>query len=480
MDKMKESALETVDHSAWELNELSDRIWEAPETCYTEYTAARLQKAFLQEHGFTVESSLGDIPTAFSGSFGSGRPFIGILGEFDALSGLSQEAGVTEQRPVESGGNGHGCGHHLLGTASIGAALAVKQYLEASGQSGTVIYYGCPAEEGGAGKGFLARDGIFDELDCAVTWHPGDLNRTATTSSLANIVARYRFHGKAAHAAGAPHLGRSALDAVTLMNVGAQFLREHIVQEARLHYAVTDTGGVSPNVVQADAEVLYMMRAPQIDQCREIFERVHDIARGAALMTGTEMEEIFVKATSNIVPNIAIEEVLQKNLEEIPLPEFTEEDLDFAASFADTVSPKGGSLKKALKYVKPEQAMKLEKHIGEPYYGTFVLPMSSNEEASPGSSDVGDVSMVTPTAQINTATWAAETPGHSWQIVAQGKGDIAHKAQLFAAKVMAGAVIDLLNQPEVIEKAKEELDYRRGHQPFVSPIPKGVRPSTLK
>lgn len=480
MKETKTLALTAVDSSAAELNLLSDRIWDSPETCYTEVTAVKLQTAFLREHGFAVEENLGDIPTAFSGSFGSGSPVIGILGEFDALSGLSQKAGVMELSPVEPGGNGHGCGHQLLGTASIGAALAVKKYLETTGASGTVIYYGCPAEEGGAGKGFMARDGVFDHLDCAVTWHPGDLNRTSTTSSLANIVARYKFHGCSAHAAGAPHLGRSALDAVTLMNVGSQFLREHVIQEARIHYAVTDTGGVSPNVVQADAEVLYMMRAPQIDQCREIFERIHDIARGAALMTGTTMEEIFVKATSNIVPNRAIEEVLQRNLEAVPLPEFDEAEMAFAKGFFDTVTTKGGSLQKALKHMKPEQAIELEKHLGEPYYGTFILPLSDYEEASPGSSDVGDVSWVTPTAQINTATWAAETPGHSWQIVAQGKGSIAHKAQLFAAKVMAGAVIDLLNEPETIEKAKKELDYRRGHKSFTSPIPKGVRPSTLK
>ncbi len=480
MEEMKSAALQCVEENKEALFDMSDRIWDVPETCYMEETAVRIQTAFLREKGFEIEEALGGIPTAFSARFGNGRPLIGILGEYDALSGLSQEAGVMEQKPVVPGANGHGCGHHLLGTASLGAALAVKRYLELSGIEGTVIYYGCPAEEGGAGKGFLARDGIFDELDCAVTWHPGDLNRTSTTSSLANIVARYRFHGIAAHAAGAPHLGRSALDAVTLMNVGAQFLREHVIQDARIHYAVTETGGVSPNVVQSDAEVLYMMRAPQIDEVREIHARISDIAKGAALMTQTEVEEIFVKATSNIVPNRVIEEILQKNLEAIPLPEITETDLEFARAVNATIKMKSGSLQTALKKLKPLQAKEFEKYAGEPYYGTFVLPLSDNEEVSYGSSDVGDVSWVTPTAQINTATWAADTPGHSWQIVAQGKGSIAHKSELFAAKVMAGAVIDLLNSPESVALAKEELDIRKEHKPFVSPIPKGVRPSQLK
>ncbi len=480
MDMMKKAALDTLDGFSEDLYAISDRIWDDPQTCYMEETAVRIQAEFMEKQGFAVTRNLGDIPTAFSASFGKGRPFIGILGEYDALSGLSQEAGALEPKPVVPGGNGHGCGHQLLGTASLGAALAVKHYLEQTGKQGTVIYYGCPAEEGGAGKGFMARDGVFDDLDCAVTWHPGDLNQTSTTSSLANIVARYKFHGSAAHAAGAPHLGRSALDAVTLMNVGAQFLREHVIQDARIHYAVTDTGGVSPNVVQAEAEVLYMMRAPQIDQCREIFERVHDIARGAALMTSTTFEEIFVKATSNIVPNRAIEEVIQKNLEAVELPVLSEEGKAFVEAVYDTVQARGGSLEKVLKRMKPAEAEEYRKYLGRKYYGDFVLPLSDYEGASPGSSDVGDVSWVTPTAQFNTACWAADTPGHSWQIVTQGKGEAAHKAELYAAKVMAGTVIDLLGSPETIEKAKKELDMRKEHKPFVSPIPAGVRPSQLK
>ena len=478
MSYIKSSAIDLIDAIAERITKLSDDIWDHPETCYTEVESAALQKAVLAELGFQIEENLAGIPTAFSGRIGSGKPVIGVLGEFDALSGLSQVAGVAAEEPLIAGANGHGCGHNLLGSASIAATYAAGQYLRENGLPGTVIYYGCPAEEGGSGKGFMARDGVFDELDCAITWHPGDLNVVVPTSSLANVVVRYCFHGIAAHAAGAPELGRSALDAVTLMNTGVQFLREHVIQEARIHYAVTDTGGVSPNVVQAKAEVLYMIRAPRIDQVMEIADRVDDVAKGAALMTGTTMERIFVKATSNLVPNRALNEVLQENMEATPLPVFDEADQTFAKAIIKSYAMRSSSLGSHLNRVKGEEAAALRGHLDDPIYN-FVLPLSEDESAMPGSTDVGDCSWVTPTAQIGAVTMAADTPGHSWQLVSQGKSPIAHKGELFAAKVMAGAVIDLFDHPEIVGKAQEEHADRLEHKKFISPIPKDVRPAAL-
>ena len=283
-------ALSVIEEHAAFFREMADEIWENPELSLKEYRAAELYCGKLRELGFTVTENLCEIPTAFCGSFGSGRPVIGILGEFDALSGLSQKAGATEPAPVRTGGNGHGCGHNLLGVGSLAAACAVKAWLEKSGRPGTVIFFGCPGEEGGAGKAFMARDGLWKKLDAALCWHPSDVNQVKTGTNNSSIQVLYKFTGKAAHAAGDPYNGRSALDAVELMNVGVQFLREHVTDDCRIHYAITDAGGVSPNVVQAKASVLYMVRANKVADSVKLQARVDDIARGAALMTGTEFE----------------------------------------------------------------------------------------------------------------------------------------------------------------------------------------------
>ena len=286
------------------------------------------------------------IDTAFTASFGSGRPVIGFLGEFDALAGLSQEAGRVEKAALQPGGNGHGCGHNLLGVAAAAAAAAVKEYLEKTGQPGTVIFFGCPGEEGGSGKAFMAREGAFDGLDFAVTWHPSDVNSVRTGSSLANFQVLFQFEGVSAHAAGCPEMGRSALDAVELMNVGSNYLREHIIQEARLHYAVLDTGGYSPNVVQNHAGVLYLIRAPRIGQAKEIYDRVVDVARGAALMTGTQMHYELIKSCANVVPNRVMEQVMYEAMRDVPLPVYTEAEYENAGAFAGTVpAAAGASLK---------------------------------------------------------------------------------------------------------------------------------------
>lgn len=478
MDVKKQSALDAIDRVSDIICHLSDAIWDTPETAYQESHATKLQCAVLEQLGFQVERNLAGIPTAFSGRWGSGKPVIGILGEFDALSGLSQKAGVAVKEPVACGGNGHGCGHNLLGAGSIAAAYGVQQYLRATGKSGTVIYFGCPGEEGGSGKAFMARDGVFDGLDCAISWHPQDYTTTWCATTLANYQVNYKFRGRSAHAAAAPHLGRSALDAVELMNVGVQFLREHVIPEVRIHYAITNTGGFSPNVVQPNAEVLYLIRAPKTPEVQEVYERVNDIARGAALMTGTEVEIQFIKACSNYVMNDVMADTLDRNLHEIPVPAYSQEELAFARSICASLEKQVNPMSTLLPHLRPDEAAWARSQPAGPMCA-FVVPRIRGEYILPGSTDVGDVSWVCPTGQISVASWAAGTPGHSWQVVAQGKGGIAHKSLLYAGKVMAGAAIDLLNSPEQLVKAREELDEHLGHQPFVSPIPRDVKPAAI-
>lgn len=478
----KEQALKSIDREKEFICCASDKIWDNPETAFQEYKSAQTLCELLEREGFVVEKNLAGIETAFSGRFGHGKPVVGILGEFDALSGLSQESENAEKVPVVDGAPGHGCGHNLLGAGSVAAAVAVKEYLQKNEKEGTVIFFGCPGEEGGSGKSFMARDGVFDELDFAITWHPGDQNVVSVGSSLANYQIIYRFYGTAAHAAACPELGRSALDAVELMNTGVQYLREHIIQEARIHYAITNTGGYSPNVVQPYAEVLYLIRAPKNQQVKELFERVNDIAKGAALMTGTRMELQFVKACSNLVDNTVLEEMLQKNLEEVEREPYTEEELAFAAKISDTYGGSKLELQDVLKrYEKSRKQMAeeiLAPHLKD-VLSDVVVPLMDVETCMAGSTDVGDVSWVCPTAQINAVTEAAGTPGHSWQQVSQGKSSIAHKGMLYAGKVMAGTIIDMLEEPALIEKAKEELKKRVGEEGYIPPIPKDIRPMAI-
>ena len=460
------------------LTALSDAIWNNPETAFTEHNSVKLMCDVLESEGFEVEKGVAGIETAYTAKFGSGKPVIGILGEFDALSGLSQVAGCTEKTALTVGANGHGCGHHLLGTAGIAAAIAIKDYLESTGKEGTVIFFGCPGEEGGSGKAFMAREGVFDVLDCALSWHPADATNAWSGSTLANIQVAYKFKGIAAHAAAVPHLGRSALDAVELMNVGVNYLREHVIPEARMHYAVTNTGGFSPNVVQAEAEVLYLIRAPKNAQVQEIYKRINKIAQGAALMTETELEIDFIKACSNIIPNNVLERVLDEKLREIPHPTYTEEELALAEKFRETSPGKGATIADYVEKVTGAENKKELLALDNKAILDVVMPYIPSETALAGSSDVGDASWVCPTAQINVASYALDTPGHSWQLVAQGKEGPAHKGMLYAGKVMAAAAVKLLENPDLIAEAKEEHKMRVGDG-YVCPIPKGVQPRSI-
>src|SRR6202140_5578320 len=319
---------------------LSDKVWAMPEVCYTEARSAAEHLAELRHHGFRITESVAGIPTAAMGEWGEGEPVIAFLGEYDALPGLSQEAGVEEPRPLEVGGHGHGCGHNLLGSAALLSATDVKDWLAANKVPGRVRYYGCPAEEGGAAKTFMVRSGSFDDADIAITWHPNSFWEVAVTPSLANTRADFIFTGRTAHAAASPHLGRSALDAVELMNVGVNYLREHMPSDARVHYALLDTGGIAPNVVEAHARVRYSIRARDLPGMNELVERVHKVAQGAALMTETKMEMRIISAVSNVLDNTPLEQTLHRIMEELGPPHFDEAAKEFAQKIRSTLTDK--------------------------------------------------------------------------------------------------------------------------------------------
>ncbi|QRG66834.1 M20 family metallopeptidase [Brevibacillus choshinensis] len=463
------------------LTHVSDRIWDFAETRFEEFRSAELLCQILEQEGFAVEKDLAGIPTAFVGSYGSGGPVVAILGEFDALSGLSQERGNPVHQPIQAGGNGHGCGHNLLGTGSLAAAIAIRHYMEENQISGTVRYYGCPAEEGGSGKAYMAREGLFDDVDFAICWHPQNFNAIMSISSLANYQVYFKFKGKAAHAAAAPHLGRSALDAVELMNVGVNYLREHVIPEARMHYAITNTGGFSPNVVQAEADVLYLIRAPKTQQVEEIYQRVCKIAQGAAMMTETEVEIIFDKACSNLIPNQALERVMYENFRELGVPVFDDAEKEFARQIRTTIpdADKNSELQMLAK-LKGAGAGELLKQLEKQELSDFLLPHMQTPRLMSGSTDVGDVSWITPTVQCSTTCFAMGTQLHSWQAVSQGGMSIGQKGMLHAGKVMAATAIDALLRPDVIEEAKAELRERLDGQSYVCPIPAEIKPAARR
>lgn len=469
-----------IRNKAEKLCAVSEQIWEFAELRFQEKRSAALLADVLEEEGFDVQRGVAGIETAFVANFGTGKPVISFLGEFDALSDLSQEAGVTEQQAIVPGGAGHGCGHNLLGTSALGAALAVKEYMQENGLSGTVRYYGCPGEEGGSGKTFMAKEGIFDDADAAITWHPFTHSGVQRAETLANYQVYFKFKGKSAHAAGGPHLGRSALDAVELMNIGTNFLREHVVQDARLHYAITNAGGVSPNVVQPEAEVLYLVRAPETEQVESIYQRVVKIAKGAALMTETELEIRFDKACSGFIRNTILEQVMQEQVERVQVPEYSAEELDFARGIQKTLSEEDiSSDKKSILQLIGKDAALWEEEMETSPILRAPIPYHDADNFQYGSTDVGDVSRITPTIQFHAACFAIGTPLHTWQVVSQGKTPLAQKGMLYASEVMAATALSLFEKPEQLEAAKLELQKRIGPNGYTSPIPDGIKPTIL-
>jgi aminobenzoyl-glutamate utilization protein B len=456
---------------------MSDSIWDLAELKFEERRSSDLLATTLEAYGFSVRRGVADMETAFIGEFGSGKPVIAFLGEFDALANMSQTAGLAETRPVVKDGTGHGCGHNLLGVGSLMAAIALAQYLKENELAGAVRYYGCPGEEGGSGKTFMVRAGLFDDVDAALTWHPAPFNGVRSTNNLAVIEYYYRFKGVAAHASNAAHLGRSALDAVELMNVGVNFLREHMPQDCRVHYAITDAGGKAANVVQAKAEVLYLIRAPEMPQALDLARRVEKVARGAAMMTETEVEIIFDTAATNLLPNISLETTMHANMVELgPIP-FDEADMDFAQKIQDTFTDEAIRSSIRLYQIKGD-ALSDTKVDGSTPLHLGLRAFEGQSHFRAGSTDVGDVSWVTPTAQCWTPAWAIGTNPHTWQVVSQGKSAGAHKAMAHAAKTLAATGLSLINSPELLAAAKLEWAEKTGGGAYVCPIPDHIKPVT--
>ncbi|MGL4729445.1 MAG: M20 family metallopeptidase [Bosea sp. (in: a-proteobacteria)] len=455
-----------VDAHKAEMIALADRVWAMPEVCYTEHRSAEEHRAELVRQGFRVTTQVAGIPTAVMGEAGEDGPIIAIMGEYDALPGLSQEAGIASHIEIETGGHGHGCGHNLLGAGALLAATALKDWLTENGIKGRVRYYGCPAEEGGAAKAFMVREGAFADVDIAISWHPHSFWEVTPPLSLANTRADFIFTGKAAHAAVSPHLGRSALDAVELMNVGVNYMREHMPSDARVHYALLDTGGIAPNVVQAHARVRYSIRAIELPVMQSLVARVRKIAEGAALMTETKMEMRIVSAVSNLLGNTPLEAAMQQTLDELGPPHFDEADKAFASDIRATLT--AGDISALWEQIGMEDTGAV--------LADFTVPENAVRRPMVGSTDIGDVSWVVPTVQAHSPTVALGTPFHTWQVVAQGKSPAAHKGMVHVAKAMAAIGARAFTDPALIAAAKADLAKRTAKSPYICPIPEGVQP----
>lgn len=454
----------------------SDKIWEYAELAFHETKSADLLCAILEKEGFTLTRGDAGIPTCFTGTFsyGSGKPVMGLLGEYDALSALSQKAGKAAKDPELEGAPGHGCGHNALGTGSLAAALAVKEYLIENKKDGTVIYFGCPAEEGAGSKQFMARAGMFDNVDFVYTWHPATKNAIECNHSNAIMGANFEFRGVSAHAGGCPYLGRSALDAVELMNVGCNYLREHMIPEAGIHYAYIDAGGTAPNVVQDHAIIRYEVRSPWVSQVKELFKRVQNVARGASIMTDTTVKCDLSMAFTEYLPNNALAAVADECLREVGAPKWDESDYALAKQFLNTYNDVTmETIKNQIIEIYGED--RLEEILERPL-DSEVHPFNPDKiKLTAGSTDVGDVGYAAPTLNINVATACVGNVGHSWQMTAQSCSPIAHKGLLTAAKVMALSCVRTMDRPDVIEAAKKEVTKRNGGK-YTCPLPDEVLP----
>jgi aminobenzoyl-glutamate utilization protein B len=451
------------------LTKLARDIWQHPQLALQETYAAKILSGELENTGFSVRRGIADMPTAFIASWGMGKPVIGILAEYDALPGLSQKVSAVKD-PVDEGAPGHGCGHNLFGVGCLGAALAVKQEMERNNISGTVRFYGCPAEETLVGKIFMAREGVFDDLDAAITWHPMYANTPWNSSSNALNSFKLNFYGTSAHAGSNPEMGRSALDAVMLTDVGVNYLREHVVQEARIHCVITK-GGLAPNIVPDYAQIWYYVRAPRRDQVESIYPRVLDIAKGAALMSGTSYDVEFMTGGYEYIPNGIINSLILEKMKIAGPLIFTSEEKAFANKLKETLAPE--IVETAIK----DYGLPVE-DIGNPLCEKVLDSVGGFEkgEVLKGSTDVGDVSHITPTGQFTTCCKPIGIAGHSWQNTAAAGSSIGFRGMMLAAKVMALAILDLETRPGLLKAAHDDFWQKTGGAQYLSPLPADIKP----
>ena len=456
--------------------EMADQIWRIPEVAWQEFKSSRIQADFLEREGFTITWGVGGLNTAFVAEWGEGKPVLGFIGEYDALPGLSQKIQPTKEA-IKDGGNGHGCGHNLLGTGAVAGAVAVQKWLQSTKNLGTVRYYGCPAEEKGSGKVFMARSGVFDDLDAALNFHPAYINMAEKGGAVGVNAIHYRFFGRTAHAGMAPDEGRSALDAVELMNVGVNYLREHVKDDVRIHYIITE-GGQAPNIVPEEAEVYYYIRAAKPDYLTEVVERVRKVAEGAAMMTETRVEVRFEEGCSPLLNNHYLSDLQYKAMEIIGPIDFSQEEIEFAQQINDAFPGSNADyIDKHMNYFtpNPEMVAVFNQYRDQPLVGTN-FPAMDVGKVMTGSTDVGDLSLVTPVSMLETTCFPTGTPGHTWGEVASAGMSIGHKGMLHAAKIMAVAAMELYSNPEHLVKTREEFERSTGGKPYVSPIPANVKP----
>jgi aminobenzoyl-glutamate utilization protein B len=465
---VKKIAWAWIDENKEYLISLSDKIWSFAELGLVEYKSSKLLSDELERHGFKVERGVAEMPTAFIGTWGNGRPIIGIMGEYDALPGLSQKP-VTRKDPVSEGAPGHGCGHNIHGVSGLAGAISLKQALERTGLDGTVKFFGTPAEENYDGKVFMVREGYFNDIDVCLSHHPGQVNTPGLRSSNAMNSVKFHFYGKSSHAASSPEQGNSALDAVELMNIGVNYLREHVIEKTRIHYIIED-GGNQPNVVPDYARVWYYIRAPERSQVEHIYERILKIAEGATLMTNTTQKVEFLTGISNIIPNRKLSKIIEKNMREVKAPQYNKDEIEFAKKISETITKQ----EKENRLI-TENIPNWEKYVDTDIMDEIIESWDEGMVMA-GSTDVADVSWITPTIEFRTATFILGIPGHSWQAVACSGTSIAHKSLIFAAKTLAGAAIDLICEQELIQEVKAEFNRRMMNKKYKPPIPKDVKP----
>ncbi len=462
--RRKQDIADWLDEHQIRFTAMADEIWDKPELQFLEFEASKLQADFLEKEGFRIKWDIGGLSTAFAAEWGAGKPVIAFAGEYDALPGLSQQ-NQDSPDPITAGEPGHGCGHNLLGTGCLAAAVAFKQWLESRGSAGTVRYYGCPAEEGGSGKVFMGRAGAFDDLDATFNWHPWYIN-TAMKGSMLSVNRYYfRFKGKSAHAAADPHSGRSALDALELMNIGVNYLREHVSDDVRLHYIIL-SGGLAPNVVPDYAESYYYVRAQDPQNLADVCQRVMRIAKGAAMMTDTEVDIVYKSGSTRVLSNEALADLQYDVMQELGGINFTDEEQAYAARI-------NAHFDEANVKTLIDRCGLDAQTANQPLIGA-VLPSHDKGLVSPGSTDMGDMSWYAPCSMLQTATWSSRAAAHSWGVVATGRTSIGHKGMMYAAKVMALSAAELVLAPQKLAAAQAEFKAAIEKTPYICPIPDHV------